>query len=199
MALAFLMVVCGALEFAIVYTIRPLGARGVSWPISLVGIIACIMEFCGFFPVPFEIIKRRGRLVGFDFTFLAIDWMGAFFSLMSLAAQLEFDVLFGSLYAASAIIEIAMVASHLVWRYRTRHIRRRAEEHGKIFDDSQEGQEWQSKGIDLEERLCMCIQKRKKCDLEENASNAECNSDHQNDKSSSYELRTSCQSLLFEK
>jgi hypothetical protein len=50
-------------------------------------------------PIPFELLKRRGRVVGIDFIFLAIDWNGAFFSLMALVAQNEFDVLFGTMYA----------------------------------------------------------------------------------------------------
>ena len=37
--------------------------------------------------------------MGIDFIFLAIDWNGAFFSLMALVTQNEFDVLFGTMYA----------------------------------------------------------------------------------------------------
>ena len=69
-------------------------------------------------PVPFELWKRRGRVIGIDFGFLTIDWFGAFFSLMAIgkfngiyvngrcelmhfiAAQHTFDVLGGVMYAA---------------------------------------------------------------------------------------------------
>jgi hypothetical protein len=34
-----------------------------------------------------------------DFVFLTIDFCGAFFSLLALVAQNEFDVLFGTMYA----------------------------------------------------------------------------------------------------
>jgi hypothetical protein len=44
--------------------------------------------------LPLELLKRRGRVVGLSFAFLAVDWCGAFFSLISTATQAEFDVLF---------------------------------------------------------------------------------------------------------
>lgn len=55
------------------------------------GILACIMLIGGYVPIPFELIKRRGRVIGIDFIFLAIDWSGAFFSLMSLGTLLDID------------------------------------------------------------------------------------------------------------
>ena len=45
---------------------------------------------------------------------------------------------------------MSMVASHLVWLLRTRNIRRRAKDSGQTFDESEEGIQWQAKGIDLE-------------------------------------------------
>lgn len=66
---------------------------------TLIGVVAFITLISGYLPVPFELLKRRGRVVGIDFVFLAIDWSGAFFSLLALATQLEFDALFGTMYA----------------------------------------------------------------------------------------------------
>jgi hypothetical protein len=94
-----LLVVCAGVETGLVFAIRPAYARGVEWPVLLVGIIAFITLISGYLPIPFELLKRRGRVVGIDFIFLAIDWCGAFFSLISLVAQHEFDVLFGTMYA----------------------------------------------------------------------------------------------------
>jgi hypothetical protein len=87
--------------------------------LTFIGILACVMLISGYLPIPPELIKRRGRLVGFSFLFLAVDWSGAFFSLMSLGeksvhtaggpqpvlsltntvAQHSFDITFGALYA----------------------------------------------------------------------------------------------------
>ncbi|KAF2635180.1 PQ loop repeat protein [Massarina eburnea CBS 473.64] len=144
-----LFAVFAGLQTGLVYAIRPAYARGIEWPVLLVGVIAFLVLIGGYFPIPFELMKRRGRVVGIDFVFLAIDWAGAFFSLMSLAAQSEFDSLFGTLYALCCVIEMSMVVSHLVWRFRTRGIRKRAKEQGKTFDEFDEGIEWQAKGIDL--------------------------------------------------
>ena len=51
---------------------------------TLIGVLAAVLLIIGFIPIPFELWKRRGRVVGIDFGFLAIDWLGAFFSLMAL-------------------------------------------------------------------------------------------------------------------
>lgn len=72
------------LETLLILLIRDPYSRGVSWPVTLVGILATVLLLIGYVPVPFEIAKRRGHVVGIDFVFLAIDWSGAFFSLMAL-------------------------------------------------------------------------------------------------------------------
>lgn len=97
--LACLITVFAGLEAGLIYAIRPVYARGIDWPVLTVGIIAFVTLLAGYLPIPFELLKRRGRVVGIDFVFLTIDWCGAFFSLMALVAQNEFDVLFGTMYA----------------------------------------------------------------------------------------------------
>lgn len=72
------------MEVLLVFLIRPPYHRGVSWPVTLVGVVAAVLLIVGYTPVPFELWKRRGRVVGIDFVFLTIDWFGAFFSLMAL-------------------------------------------------------------------------------------------------------------------
>ncbi|XP_014559617.1 hypothetical protein COCVIDRAFT_24126 [Bipolaris victoriae FI3] len=151
--LCILLVIFAGVEVGLVFAIRPPYSRGVEWPVLLIGIIAFLTLISGYLPIPFELLKRRGRVVGIDFIFLAIDWNGAFFSLMALVAQNEFDALFGTMYALCCAIEMSMVVSHLVWLFRTRGIRRRAKEAGKTFDGYEEGIEWQSKGIDVERLL----------------------------------------------
>lgn len=46
---------------------------------------------------------------------------------------------------------MSMVASHLIWLLRTRGIRKRAQESGQAFDESEECMAWQAKGIDLKQ------------------------------------------------
>jgi hypothetical protein len=127
-----------------------------------IGVIAFIMLIAGFVPIPFELLKRRGRVIGFDFLFLGIDWCGAFFSLMALVAQYEFDIMFGTMYALCCTIEMSVVASQLIWLFRTRGIRKRAKESGKTFDDFPEAVEWQQSGeIDIENMFLTLFKKNK--------------------------------------
>ncbi|KAL7620194.1 hypothetical protein AAE478_009187 [Parahypoxylon ruwenzoriense] len=91
----------------------PLYDAGNGTGILVVGIFANILLAAGLLPPYGEIWKRRGRVVGINFVFLSMDWLGAFFSLMSLAAQNSFDVLGGVLY--------------IVWKD--------AAARGKTFDD----------------------------------------------------------------
>lgn len=160
--LGILLVIFAGVEVGLVFAIQPPYSRGVEWPVLLIGIVAFLTLISGYLPIPLELLKRRGRVVGIDFIFLAIDWNGAFFSLMALVAQNEFDALFGTMYALCCAIEMSMVVSHLVWLLRTRGIQRRAKEAGKTFDEYEEGIEWQSNGIDVEMLLKgMLIRKSK--------------------------------------
>lgn len=151
--LILLLAIFTAVEAGLIYAIRPVYSRGISWPVLIIGFIAVFTLLLGYVPIPFELLKRRGRVVGIDFVFLTIDWNGAFFSLMALVAQNEFDVLFGTMYALCCAIEMSMVTSHLIWLVRTRGIRQRAKEAGLTFDEFEEGIQWQSKGLDLERKL----------------------------------------------
>lgn len=45
---------------------------------------------------------------------------------------------------------MSMVASHLIWKLRTRRLQKLAKEAGQTFDENPECREWQAKGIDLE-------------------------------------------------
>ncbi|CAI9637518.1 unnamed protein product [Alternaria burnsii] len=160
--LLFSLLICFAgIETGLVYAIRKPYSRGLEWPVLLIGIVAFLTLIAGYMPIPFELLKRRGRVVGIDFVFLAIDWNGAFFSLMALVAQNEFDVLFGTMYALCCAIEMSMVASHMIWLIRTRGIRKRAKEAGETFDEFEEGVEWQAKGIDIEEKVRHFFSKKK--------------------------------------
>lgn len=75
-------------QVAFVLILRPRYNRGLEWPVLLFGILAFICLAIGYIPIPFELIKRRGRIVGLSLLFLLIDWSGAFFSLLSLGLSI---------------------------------------------------------------------------------------------------------------
>ncbi|KAL8960551.1 MAG: hypothetical protein Q9193_002763, partial [Seirophora villosa] len=74
----------GGLQVLLILTLRGPYHQGIEWPITLVGVVSAILLAGGLIPPYFEIAKRSGRVVGINFIFLSIDWMGAFFSLMAL-------------------------------------------------------------------------------------------------------------------
>ena len=80
---AFGMLFAG-IEILLIFVIRGPYSNGVSWPVTFVGVLAAVLIISGYIPVPFEIVKRRGHVIGIDFVFLTIDWLGAIFSLMAL-------------------------------------------------------------------------------------------------------------------
>jgi hypothetical protein len=97
--LVALLTIFAGIEAGLIFAIQPAYSRGIDWPVLTIGIVAFVSLISGYLPIPIELLKRRGRVVGIDFVFLTIDWCGAFFSLLALVAQNEFDVLFGTMYA----------------------------------------------------------------------------------------------------
>ncbi|CAK7266925.1 hypothetical protein SEPCBS119000_002284 [Sporothrix epigloea] len=128
-------VLFGGIEITLIFTLRPLYKRGIEVPTLVVGAVASVLLAAGLIPPYFEIYKRRGRVAGINFVFLAMDWSGAFFSLMAIVAQNTFDVLGGILYICCVLLEIGIFLCHIIWMVRTRKIRKRAKEEGKPFDE----------------------------------------------------------------
>ncbi|KAI1448847.1 hypothetical protein F5Y02DRAFT_282845 [Annulohypoxylon stygium] len=122
-------------EAALIVTLQPLYDAGNSVGVLVVGIVANILLAVGLLPPYGEIWKRRGRVIGINFVFLSMDWLGAFFSLMSLAAQNSFDILGGVLYIVCICLETGIFLSHIIWLIRTRKLRKDAASDGKTFDD----------------------------------------------------------------
>ena len=125
----------GGVEALLILTLRPLYDRQIAWPIMIVGIVAAILLAAGLLPPYFELWKRSGRVVGINFLFLTIDWLGAFFSLMGVVAQNTFDALGGCLFIVCIFIEGGIFVSHGIWLLRTRKIRAAAKAAGRDFDD----------------------------------------------------------------
>ncbi|KAL9598014.1 MAG: hypothetical protein Q9219_004770 [cf. Caloplaca sp. 3 TL-2023] len=132
----------GGIQALLVLTLREPYGRGVEWPMTLVGVIAAVLLAAGLIPPYFEIAKRSGRVVGINFVFISIDWLGAFFSLMALVAQNTFDVLGGVQYIVVLLLEFGIFASHLIFLLRTRSLRRRAKESNTPFDDMSEARKF---------------------------------------------------------
>ena len=101
----------------------------------VVGVVAAILLAAGLLPPYFELWKRAGRVVGINFLFLTIDWLGAFFSLMGVVAQETFDPLGGCLFIVCLVIEGGIFVSHGLWLLRTRKIRAAAKAAGRDFDE----------------------------------------------------------------
>ena len=101
----------------------------------IVGVVAAILLAAGLLPPYFELWKRSGRVVGISFVFLAIDWLGAFFSLMGVIAQNTFDPLGGCLFIVCVVIEGGIFVSHAIWLFRTRKLRAVAKITGMDLDE----------------------------------------------------------------
>ncbi|KAI4180558.1 MAG: hypothetical protein L6R41_007164, partial [Letrouitia leprolyta] len=132
----------GGLQALLVLTLRGPYDRGTEWPMTLVGVLSSILLAAGLIPPYFEIAKRSGRVVGINFVFLSIDWLGAFFSLMALVAQHTFDVLGGVQYIVCLLLELGIFTSHILFLLRTRSLRRLAKETNTPFDDMPEARKF---------------------------------------------------------
>lgn len=128
----------GLVEVFEILTLKPLYDRGVEWPVLAVGIVAGILLAGGLIPPCFELRKRSGRVIGINFVFLSIDWLGAFFNLMGVVTQNTFDPLGGSLFIICMLIEGGIFLSHGIWLYRTRKLRAIAKATGQDFDEMPE-------------------------------------------------------------
>lgn len=108
--------IAGGIQAALIITLRPIHRDGDEVPIMIIGIIAAVLLAAGLLPPYWEIWKRKGRVMGISWWFLGIDWMGAFFSLMSLIAQNTFDIVGGVQYCVCLALETGlMVAGTVDW------------------------------------------------------------------------------------
>jgi hypothetical protein len=107
----------------------------VSWPVTLLGVLAAVLLAVGLVFPYIELWKNHGRVVGISFRFLAIDFAGAFFSLLALVVQNTFDRLGGASYITVMILEIGIVLCHLFWLWRSRKTRNAAKKAGKDYNE----------------------------------------------------------------
>ena len=127
----------------LVLTLRGPYDRGNNSGMLAMGILASIFLAIGLLPPYWEAWKRNGRIIGINWIFISVDFSGAFFSLMALVAQQTFDVLGGVLYVICLILEGGIFVSHILWRIRTRKLRKKAKDEGVDFDDMPEAAKYQ--------------------------------------------------------
>ncbi|MCJ1473082.1 hypothetical protein MMC13_001732 [Lambiella insularis] len=122
------------LEAILIVTLRGPTIAGDTNPMTVVGIIASILVAAGLIPPYYEIWKRKGQVVGFNFLFLTVDISGATFSLMALLVQHSFDILGGVLYIICLVLEGGIFLSHGIWLLRTRRNRKSDAESKYVSD-----------------------------------------------------------------
>lgn len=110
---AFVLISVG-LETGLILWLRPLNRRGIEWPMLVIGIIASVLLALGLVPPYFELAKRKGRVVGINFFFLAMDSFGALFSLISIVVG-TMDIMSMVLYAIVMAMEIGIFLSQVGW------------------------------------------------------------------------------------
>ncbi|SCU87400.1 LAFA_0E06502g1_1 [Lachancea sp. 'fantastica'] len=102
------------MEIGFTLWLRPVYAHGTKWPALIFGIIASVLLALGLIPPYLELAKRKGRVVGINFVFLAIDSAGAWLSIASVIVG-NMDILSIVLYGIVAGLELGIFASHFIW------------------------------------------------------------------------------------
>ncbi|CCK71711.1 Ilt1p KNAG_0H02960 [Huiozyma naganishii CBS 8797] len=102
------------MEVGFILWLRPLYEKGTTWPDLIFGILASALLGIGLLPPYFELIKRKGRVVGINFMFLFIDSLGAWLSIASVIVG-TMDVMGIILYSIIAGMEIGIFLSHFIW------------------------------------------------------------------------------------
>lgn len=110
---AFVLFAVGMNVGFIIY-LRRLYDEGTKWPTLIFGIAASILLALGLIPPYFELAKRQGRVVGINFLFLFIDFMGAFLSVLSVVMG-NMDIMGIVLYCICCALEFGIFLSHFIW------------------------------------------------------------------------------------
>lgn len=123
----FILIAIG-LEAGFVFPCRTAYDKGTGWPSLVFGIVASVLLTLGLIPPYVELAKRKGRVIGVNFIFLAMDLSGAVLSALSLVFARERDVMGIFLYCIVGFMELGIMASHIIWWLRFgREESRRAE------------------------------------------------------------------------
>jgi len=134
-----------AIEIALVFGIRIPYDRGVNWPVTALGAWACAILNFGLVLPYYEAYQAGWRFIGLSFRFVAIDFAGALFSLLSLTTQHSWDKFGGASYIIVMILEIGFVVVQVSWIWRNRGDIRAAIAVDKTYDEYMATREEQRK------------------------------------------------------
>lgn len=100
--------------------LRPLYAKGITWPNLVFGIISTVFLCVGLLPPYWELFQRRGRVLGINFIFLGMDSSGAIFNMASMCIG-TFDTMGMIMYAVVIALELGLFISQGIWilRFKT--------------------------------------------------------------------------------
>lgn len=116
-SIAIFLLYCVIIEVGFIPWLKPLYAKGTTWPALIFGIISGILLALGIVPLYYELYQRQGQVVGVSFIFLFIDSMGAYLSILSVVLG-TMDIMGIIMYSAIAILELGVFISHFVWYMR---------------------------------------------------------------------------------
>ncbi|ODV94059.1 hypothetical protein PACTADRAFT_34873 [Pachysolen tannophilus NRRL Y-2460] len=140
----FVIAVALGLEIGFIIPLKELYVdKGVTWPTLVFGIIASVLLALGLIPPYFELAKRQGRVIGINFIFLAIDSMGAIFSLASVCVENgSLNIMSVVLYALVLCMELGIFCSQGIWLLRFKVFGRKDsnqdEEEKKYLEEEEE-------------------------------------------------------------
>lgn len=116
-------------------------AKGISWPITTLGIIGAILINLGLIAPFIDAYKRDWRIIGVSFRFLSIDFAGAVFSLLSLCFEDTLDKEAAGSYITVMVLETGICIIQCSWIVRNWGVLREARRKGKSFDEFVGGEE----------------------------------------------------------
>ncbi|CCH43547.1 putative membrane protein [Wickerhamomyces ciferrii] len=102
-------------EIGFIIPLKRLYKQGITWPSLIFGILASILLVLGLLPPYFELSKRQGQVIGINFIFLTLDFLGAFCSALSVGLAKELDILGIVIYCIVGIMELGIFTSHFIW------------------------------------------------------------------------------------
>lgn len=122
------LVLFGALEAGMVFALRPSYRRGTSAAkagVRFFGILSSALISLALIPQYYEIYKH-GAVIGISLTFMAVDLLGAVFSILSLAFKNHIDVIAAVAYSLVAVMDVLVLVLAVILNPRARRRARRA-------------------------------------------------------------------------
>ncbi|GAA5964795.1 hypothetical protein JCM3765_002558 [Sporobolomyces pararoseus] len=119
-------IIGGGFEVGMYFAAKPGVDRGIKGASMPFGILSDILLAAGFFPQFWQIWKDR-EVIGLSYVFLAMDTLGAVFSILSLAFKTSFDGVAFAGYLVVIVFEVIIVVLALILNPSAKRRRREAE------------------------------------------------------------------------